>query len=227
MNRFAPTLLVSMAFVFLTGMTGAVYAGSSSGPAPQCGGHGIDLKIRDQDEPWRDGVSGTWVARNMAPGQVLDFSGAFVGLTANSQGRISVSACYGVIEEQPVVEADTDPNTNRRPDLMARKLTITRCRYSYGGWQIDCLTGEPSGMTAREKRSYDYRPGGWRIQDADHDGRITVNDLKLAPLGCLPLPGESPQSARFVMSLQFAPDAGNDLQGDTLDLTMSYTLRSW
>jgi hypothetical protein len=227
MNTFTAPALVLVAFGVLSGMTGAVYASGNCGISPNCtcGGTKIDLKIMDQNESWRDGVTATWTASNMAPGQVLNFSGSFVGLRSSDKGCISVAACYCVTERSPFGDMDKEA-TNLVPDNMAKKLILTRCVYSYSGWQIDCLTGEPTGMTKSEKKNYGYPCAGWRIQDADRDGRITLCDLKRAPLESLPLPADG-CGARFVMSLKFAEDAGNNLQGDDLNLTMSYTLRPW
>lgn len=219
-----------MAIVLATGMMGAVYARTDCPEEPRCEPEQrLDLKLKDQDEPWRDGVTATWVARNMAPGDEYAFEGCFVGLRSNVKGRIGITCAYRVKEEVPPVESDTDPQTSLHPDNMARQLIITRCLYTSKSGQIDCLTGESGGMSVRDSRySGDCDNTQWRITDIDHDGRITFYDLKRMPLSGLPLPASTAtEGARFVMSLKFAGSAGNDLQGDTFNLTMNYTLTPW
>lgn len=227
MNRKLGGAIFSiMAVVLMLGATGVVYACPE--PAyPQCRPTCIDLKIRDQDEGWRDGVSGTWTAANMAPGDTFDFQGSFVGLKASEKGRLNISCGYAVTEEIPPVESDTDQDTDSHPDEMASELVLTKCLYRYGSWEIDLLTGLPSGMSPRDRYAYTCYGMCWQIADADGDGRITFYDLKAMPLSGLPLPKSGYQSASYMMSVKFAETAGNDLQGDRFNLTMSYTLRPW
>ena len=59
----------------------------------QCEQGSLDLQIKDQDEPWKDGVYGTWVASNMAPGDVLTFDGSFVGLRSDRKGETVIDVC--------------------------------------------------------------------------------------------------------------------------------------
>lgn len=234
MNRKLGGAIFSIAAVaVMLGATGAVYACPQPGgypgyPGYPGGGPGcIDLKIRDQDEGWGDGVSGTWTAAGMAPGDTFEFQGSFIGLKSSEKGRLGISCGYTVSEESPPVESDTDPYTYNTPEKMASELILTKCLYRYGGWEIDLLTGMPSGMPYRERYSYNCYGMRWQIPDADGDGRITFYDLKTMPLSGLPLPKSGYQSASYVMSVKFAETAGNDLQGDRFNLTMSYTLRPW
>jgi hypothetical protein len=184
----------------------------------------LDLQIMDQDEGWKSGVTNTWRAENMVPGDSFEFSGSFVGLRADSKGLISVGCDYSVIEENPPSPADTDPATDLHPDALAKYLVITTCVYLGGDWQIDCLTG---ALTVSKKNPPLERidRSGWILQDADGDGRITFCDLKMQNLSGLPL-GANFGDARFEMSVDFSTLAGNDLQGDSLVLAMGYTLTS-
>ena len=223
-------LLGLIAIVVAMGMMGAVYARTDCPEEPKCGpNQPLDLKLKDQDEPWRDGVTSTWVARNMAPGDEYAFEGCFVGLRSNVKGRIGITCAYQVKEEVPPAESDTDHQTNLHPDKMTRQLIITRCLYKNSSWQIDCLTGRYTILPGNERPfPRDCTDAHWQIQDIDRDGRITFYDLKSTPLSGLPLPASaSTEGARFVMSVKFAGTAGNDLQGDTLNLTMYYTLTPW
>ncbi len=234
MNRKFGGAIFSIAAVFLMlGATGAVYACPEPGGYPGWLGHPgggqncLDLKIRDQDEGWCDGVSGTWTAAHMAPGDSYDFQGSFVGLKAGERSRLGITCSYTVTEEVPPVEADSDLYTNLTPDKMGRELVLTKCRYRYGGWEIDLLTGIPYGMSPRERAGYGCYGIRWQISDADGDGRLTFYDLKAMPLSGLPLPKSGYQSASCVMSVKFAETAGNDLQGDQFNLDMVYTVRPW
>jgi hypothetical protein len=173
-----------------------------------------DLKIRDQDETWADGVHGTWTAGNMKPGDEFDFDGHFVGLRGNLP-NISISCDYIVLEESPIIEADTDPATGLHPDTMAKYMVITRCTYRGVFWWIDCLTGKSGGIWGNKTE--------WRIDDIDHDGRLTFYDLKNDPLVNLPSPQTvNNNGIRFEMSIRFDQNAGNEFQGDTFNLAMIY-----
>ncbi len=210
--------------VLMLGTADARFSSASTGQVLCCGE--LDLKIRDQDQGWRDCVSGTWQARNMAPGQSFDFSGSFNALKAKTSGVIGVGCSYRVVEEQPPAEEDTDPHTDLRPNRMAKCLALTRCVYTGLGFQIDCLTGtltvSAKGKTASQLKHLSR--SGWKLRDADGDGYLTFADFRARPLAGLPLlDGCRGEDARFEMSVRFVPEAGNWLQGDTLKLTLTYT----
>jgi hypothetical protein len=222
-RKIGAVLLSVMAIILASGMIGAIYAcpddGNYFSPGTNCYPNPpgrMDLKIRDQDEGWRDGVWATWTARAMAPGDEFAFNGHFVGLRGNVP-EIEISCDYVVLEESRQVEADTDPHTNLHPDSMAKYMVITRCVYQDRRWQIDCLTGKHTGILPGKKKV-------WRINDVDGDGRLTFYDLKKDPLLNLPAP-DNTDGSRFEMSVRFDRSAGNKFQGDTLDLTMIYSTR--
>jgi hypothetical protein len=189
----------------------------------------IDLKIKDQDEPWRNGVSSTWKALNMAPGTEYAFEGSFIGLRTSDKSSIEVTCDYKVTEEVPGCEADSDKMTYRHPDNMAKQLILTRCIYKGNQWQIDCLTGQWDVVALYSWKSYHgTNTSDWKIKDSDNDGRITFFDLKEEALTNLPLPAASySSSARFEISVKFAESARNDLQGDTLTMDMVYSVTPW
>jgi hypothetical protein len=217
-HRIKCLLLVAMAVIFASGSIGAAYACyvPSPPPRPPAPSTRLDLKLSDQDERWRDGVSGTWTASNMAPGDEFAFDGCFVGLTADfprkvDKGDVGISCQYNTW-------------TAAQPDRMAKYLVITACTYSYTSnrqeWQINLLTGRATRVSpGRGSTSFNR---DWQIQDADRDGKITFSDLKRKPLSNLPyLDGDK---ASFEMSVRFDKTAGNEFQGDTFNLTMIYTL---
>jgi predicted ribosomally synthesized peptide with SipW-like signal peptide len=163
------------------------------------------LKIIDWDElTWRDGVTATWTATNMKPGDEFPFETEFVEL-ARTQGTITPSSLeitcnYSVIEENPQTPSDTDPNTNLHPDAMAKQMVIIR--FMYNG--INYVN---------------------TIVDVDMDGKKTFYDLKNSPVTGLPIPYVANGGIFFRLSVKFSEEAGNDFQGDTFNLTMIFTLK--
>jgi hypothetical protein len=224
-RKIRAILLSMMVIILASGMIGAIYACPDNGghyPLFSPVSHGgpnppgrIDLKIRDQDEGWGDGVQATWTASNMSPGDEFAFNGQFVGLRGNVPG-IEIRCDYAVLEESLPVDTDTDPHTNLHPDSMAKYMVITGCIYRNARWQIDCLTGKYNRIPITNTR--------WRIDDVDHDGRLTFYDLKKDPLLNLP-PPDGMNGSTFEMSVCFDRSAGNQFQGDTFNLSMVYRAR--
>ena len=165
---------------------------------------GFDLKTMDWDETeWKDGVTLTWTATGMKPGDIFLFPGKWVALSwlgPLTPGSLEVTCNYSVIEEEPQTEADTDPNTNLNPDSMAKQMIILSLKYNGVEYADD-------------------------ISDIDGNEKITFFDLKNAPLTNLPIPSSNDGGTFFRLSVKFSEDAGNDFQGDTFDLTMIFTLK--
>ena len=192
----------------------------------------LDLKIRDQDEPYGDGVTATWKAEDVKPGNEYAFLVPFVQLTKTFSSidadHLEITCDYSVIEEDLCIESDTDCFTNEHPDEMAKEMLITRCVYKEDAVCIDCLTG-------KKHIGYDPMSGAcvgpvletrtdWQIEDQTPlDGKISFYDLKNDKLDNLP-PVPNIAEPKFEMSVKFAETAGNDFQGDTFDLTMFFTL---
>ena len=167
----------------------------------------LDLQIRDQNNPWGNGVTGTWSATDMKPGDEYSFDVPFVWL--RNVGSINADhleiTCDYSIDENDCLEPET--NCENIPDDMAKEMIITRCEYYQDGvWSVNCLTN--------------LNPK-WRIEDQDGDNKITFYDLKNDKLDDLTPP--NPWTT-FEMSVKFSELAGNDFQGDTFDLTMIFTL---
>jgi hypothetical protein len=172
----------------------------------------IDLKIRDQDEWWGDGVTATWTADNMAPGDKFAFDEAFVALRAMLSGGWGGSKI--------TIGCDYNPWSYSLPDHMAEYMEITRCIYRDSTWQINCLTGHMTRLFGGATTNED-----WRMQDTDGDSKLTFYDLKQRPLTNLPaLKGCDMSGTRFEMSVRFHQSAGNEFQGSTFTLTMIYAL---
>jgi len=210
-------ILLSIMAIGVTSMlmgtgTYACFYGTEVRPNPSNCSDLID--IRDQDERWGHGVTATWTADDMKPGDDFPFHCRFVGLKkhrgSSPADHIDINCNYIVIEEYPQTESDTDPYTNLYPDSMAKQMIITRCKYL--GWRpytyINCLTDSKLD---------------WRIEDKDDDGKITFYDFKLDPLKNLPAPEKSWSRDWFKLGVKFDGNADNDFQGDTFDLTVSFT----
>jgi hypothetical protein len=230
--RTRAVLLLIMAVFLVIGMTSAAYAsGGFPGnqikrftPAPNTGY--LDLKIKDQNEGWKNGVSSTWNVGNMAPGIVYPLEGSFDALKVNAPSALDIACIYRVSEERPVVEPDANPYSNWVPDRMAKSIILTRCVYGSSFCQIDCLTGAWKVKNGNRWLNGVY-PYGWALNDVDRDGKKTFFDLKYSPLANLPLPKTSPLDVKLEISVKFAADAGNQFQGDAFKFDMIYTARSW
>ena len=225
--RLKGILLGALGILFVSVMMGVAHASAGNDntddgqyPASLAG---ADLKLRDQDEPWQDGVVATWTAANMAPGDEFAFDGSFVGLQSDGRGKIDITCLYQVFEESPQAQADTDPQTDLHPDRMAKQMAIYRFTYFDKKRQIDLLTGEQtrtadgSNPTPAISTSDD-----WRVHDVDGDGSITFYDLKQSPLTNLPSPRRG--ETHLEMSVRFDQGAGNEFQGDTFDLTVVFSI---
>ncbi|GAI80130.1 unnamed protein product, partial [marine sediment metagenome] len=120
-------LLSLMAILLVSGMMGAAYASFDTvNPQNNFSDNKVDLKLIDQDElSWQDGVSATWVAPNMAPGDEFAFDESFVGLRGNVPGKVEITCDYEVDEE-----------------WMAKHMVITRFIYHNEEWQIQDFDGD-------------------------------------------------------------------------------------
>jgi len=193
----------------------------------------LDLKIKDNDETWKDGVTATWIASDVKPGDQYAFLVPLIQLAKTAESieadHLEITSDFAVIEEEPCIEPDTDCNTDEHPEEMAKEMEITRCVYLPGvGGCINCLDGKKyfgydlfnqvcTGSVLEGPRD------DWKIEDQNSDGKISFYDLKEDELDNLP-PVENTASSNFEMGVKFSEGAGNDFQGDTFDLTMIFTL---
>ncbi|WP_287152609.1 hypothetical protein [Candidatus Solincola tengchongensis] len=180
----------------------------------------FDLELRDQDESWSDGVSDTWTIMEMEPGKEYQFSKSFIqmrnlGIVRSDHLEIGVNySLTGYPGENAPVTAEE----------MAGMIILTALGYGSDSWRIDLLTGEITGMPPRP---YGYRPGDWRVEDTDGDGKITFRDLKDDPLDDLPPPQfwmDERKCPTMRMSVRFADEADNRFMGVALNVSFVYTL---
>jgi hypothetical protein len=226
--RARAIIFLVIAVILVIGITSVAYAATdtSKNQVNCTWNHQLDLKLKDQNEYWNDGVTGTWKADKMVPGMIYPLEGQFTGLKVNSPAALDITCRYKVIEESPIVEPDANRQSNLVPDNMAKSLTLTKCLYRGCLWQIDCLTGE-----WQIKIGNCYLVGcytsAWQLRDTDRDGRKTFYDLKQSPLVNLPLPDSSIENTKFEISVKFDDRSGNQFQGDTLKFDMIYSARDW
>ena len=224
-------LVISLVSIILVGSyTGAFFKDVETSEDNSFSAGKLDMKISDDGTNYYDGITGTWTAEDLKPGDEKDFYGTLIELKKTWTSTVEpnhteITCDYSVIEEDPCLEADTDCDTDLHPDKMAKEMIITRCVYIYSSVCIDCLTGKKYNAnngtycvgTVSETNS------DWEIGDVDIDGKQTFYDLKTKKLDNLPPVPNSPEP-EFQMSVKFDETAGNDFQGDTFNLTMIFTL---
>lgn len=176
----------------------------------------MDLKVQDVDtDPWTDGVTASWTLPNMMPGDQVYGHVDVDNIGSIDADHLEITCDYAVTEEVPQTESDTDPNTDLDPDWMAKHITITYAQYHDGDDDIDLLTGKNACDSCYN--------ADWEIEDVDLDGRITLYDLKNDELDNLPAP-DTIEQYTLKMTVKFDETAGNDFQGDTLTVTLTFTL---
>lgn len=164
----------------------------------------LDLKVSDADDGFGDGVSMTWIMSNMEPG-ITTVGPLSVNLqsTGTISNHIEISFSHSIDEITNPVESDTNPASTAGE--MARWIEITSMTYN----------GHNFANT---------------YTDANGNGFFDLEDVTMSPyndiggpLDDLPVPiGGGTRS--FTMALKFNAGATNDIQGDTLTTTVSFTL---
>ena len=226
-------LAISLVSIILAGSyTGAFFMDVETSEDNSFSAGLLDMKIRDNDESFKDGVTATWTATDIKPGDEWTFDVPFVELQKTLDSieadHTEITCDYSVIEEDPCLESDTDCDTDQHPDDMAKEMIITRCvYYRSGDFCIDCLTGKKytdfNANTELCGGSYiGQQSNNWKIEDQNGDGKISFYDLKYDKLDNLPPLNSGIYD--FEMSVKFDEDAGNDFQGDTFNLTMKFIL---
>jgi spore coat-associated protein N len=181
----------------------------------------LDLVISDDDEGYGDGVTGTWTMTNMAPGVTQ----ALNSVSLQNSGNIGTNhvelGFNHTIDEQTAppgvnpVESDTNP-VSVAADL-AEWLEITQMTYTGGGAWYDWVA--------------DFTPFDIN-EDPNGNGFFDLDDVSgptySAEGGLLdnlnPPPANNGGTRTFNLKLKFNAGATNDIQGDELTTTVSFTL---
>jgi len=230
-------LVIGLVSIILAGSyTGAFFMDVETSEDNSFSSGLLDMKIGDNDESFKDGVTGTWTADDLKPGDEKTFYTEFIDLemfwTSTIDANHTEITCNYTVDDNGCTEAEGDVingcNTSLYPDSMAKNMIITRCVYKpASGGCINCLTGN-------KYNSYDSTNHicvgaisetnpDWKIKDTDGDGKQTFYDLKTQRLDNLPPVVNSPNS-RFEMSVKFNKNAGNEFQTDIFNLTMKFIL---
>ena len=222
MRKFLiPTLAIALVMGLVVSGTWAFFSDAEASSGNTFTPGTLDLKLRRGPGAWSDGIAtAVWSMSNMAPG-VSTTSGSIELTKVGSvpADHLEITVDYSAIEGLPDGPETPDTvDTSLVPDSFARYLEITSMRYYKDGWYIDGLTGERKHKVDHHviEGPYDY----WKVEDKNDDGIISLYDLKYDPLDNLPFEGVM----TLDMSLRFHESAGNDLQGDTLVVTVIFTL---
>ena len=203
-------LILVLVIVLALGMIGSAFAyfsdtETSSGNIFTAGT--LILKLSDKNEGFGDGVTATWTMANMQPG-VTSVGPLSVNLqnSGNVAGNhVEISFSHEIDESTNPVESDSNPNSE--PGDIARWLQIITMTYD----TIDFLDG---------------------YTDANHNGFFDLEDLTMSPyadeagpLDNLPTPPpNNGGTTSLTMKLKFNAGATNDIQGDILTTTVTFTL---
>lgn len=167
----------------------------------------LDLKLSDANEGFGDGVTATWTMSNMAPG--VTTVGPFPVNLQNSGSvaahHVEIGFSHSMDEASNPVESDTNPNST--PGEMARWIEITSMTYNGSNFAV--------GYT-----------------DANSNGFFDLEDVTMSPYtdvgglldNLLPPFPDNVGSRSFTLELKLNSGATNDIQGDILTTTVTFTL---
>ncbi len=164
----------------------------------------MDLQIRDGG-PWGDsGPAGgpadaEWTLTCMKPGDGRSGSVDLKNVGCIEADHLEIAVDF-TLTDPPGPESDTQENTPA--DHMADFMLIEDMEYVHDGAITDCAA---------------------LLTDNDGDGPDLL-ELKQQGLDDLSPPPDDVGDERVTMYLVFSPDAGNDFQGDTLNMTLTFTL---
>lgn len=160
----------------------------------------FDLKIKDGNEWWTDGIGTEWAISDMKPGKTVYGSVDLSNFGTITADHLEITCSY-TINDPVGPESDTQENTPA--DHMADYMIIIHMDYVHdGGTHIDLLT---------------------KLTDVDGDG-IDLLELKTQGIDDIKPLHNYPHEVWVDMILKFSEDAGNDFQGDTLTVTMIFTM---
>ena len=166
----------------------------------------MDLRLHD-GTTWVDGlIVARWTGTNLAPGDSI------------GSNTIQLRE-FGTIPADHLEITAEYTSTLANDDDMARYLEITNLRYEDTDWYINLLTGERWNIIGNVL--LEGPRADWEVEDQDNRGWVSLYDLKVDPADNLPPPVGT---YMFTMALRFNENAGNDLQGQTFNLSVVFTL---
>jgi len=188
----------------------------------------MDLKIWT-GSTWGDvGETAIWTMSKMEPGITTDSGKAEVKwLGSITPHHMEITCSYTATEGPPTGDMDNvDQNNSATWDDFAKYVEITEMSYYNGLWSISWdSSGNYSIKKGTPPQPIGWSPENWQLNpNTDGVAGISLCDLKKDPLTNLPL-GAQDEVIHFEMTVRFSSLAGNDLQGDTLNVTMIFTVR--
>lgn len=166
----------------------------------------LDLKVSDGDEGFGEGVTATWSMTKMIPGvtYLKPFSVTLQNSGTIAANHVEISFSHS-LNELPQVESDTKHNS--LPGEMARWIEITAMTY-------DNVNLFNTLIDVNENEFLDLE-----------DITLGVNSMEGGHLDNLLAPPPNTNGSRtLTMALKFNAGATNDIQGDTLTTTVTFTL---
>ncbi len=208
-------LLLTLALLLVAGMAGAgtfaYFQDTETSTGNTFTAGTLDLKVSDDNEPFGNGVSQTWVLTNMAPGDVpaVVYEVSLMNTGTIAGDHVGIAFAHAMDEALNPVESDTNPNST---------AVDFACYVEIRYMDYDGITFTGAGATP-----------GHAIVNANGNGWLDLEDVTLpanaAALDNLPTPLPNGGNVRsFHVGLGFRPEAGNDLQGDRLITTVTFTL---
>jgi len=172
----------------------------------------LDLQVKDDGigdpDPWGDGVDLTWVMDDMIPGvSTVTNTVTLRNVGSISADHVEISFSHSIIDT-PDVESDTEWSSD--PEDLAKWLEITAMIYD----AVNLLSAPEPQLT-------DANGNGWiDLEDVTMSPNIDVG----GPLDNLPSPEDVDGEVTLSMTVSFRAEATNDIQGDTLTTTVTFTL---
>ena len=157
----------------------------------------VDLKISDRDEGFRDGVTATWTASNMNPGDTIGpYSVSLENWASIAADHLEIY-CSNIVDDPPGPESDTEEGTTD----MDWAMEITA--MTYNGYDLLAELSDSNGNSIKD------------LDDFEAQGFDNLT----------PPPPSKGGTVSFSMTIGFHPTLGdNDYQGDTLTTTITFIL---
>lgn len=190
MNKiFNSLLIITIITVIIVGSVSVYLSGKVKNGNNTFASDPLDLQIKDQDEPWGNGVSATWVIDKMKPGDVSEMSSVYLRNVSIEEADYVKITVVNITTDPDNEESDTHYPTN---DGMDKWMEIAEMYYNGDSILADLV---------------DHNNNGWKdLDDFEFQGLSNLVP-PLADLGNMKI---------FTLQLKFRQEAGNVFQGDVL-----------
>lgn len=190
-------LIIVITTVIIIGSAAVYFSGKLADRNNTFASNPLDLQIKDQNEPWGNGVSATWVMDNMKPGDVSEMNSVYLRNVSIEEADYVEIAVANVTADPNNEESDTHYPTN---DGMDKWMEIAEMYYN--GASI------LAGLA-------DHNNNGWKDLD----------DFEFQGLRGLDPPLANSDNVKiFTLQLKFRQEASNMFQGDILESEFTFWL---